>query len=102
LVHAAWKQKVPVRLEGADEERGSGRGKLGQSGGGPSPPGVAEAVDAADVVQKVVAGFEAKSIQLCDVASDPLHLNAFFGRSLPGACQRLVDVVDRGDLPTAL
>src|SRR5262249_27340500 len=48
------------------------------------------------------AGFEAKSIQLRDVASDPLHLNAFFGRSLSGAFQRLVDVVDRSDPPAAL
>jgi hypothetical protein len=55
--------------------------------------------DAAEVVEQAVAGLQAEPPQLTDVATDPLDLDALLGRPLPGPGQRLVDELDRRDLP---
>jgi hypothetical protein len=79
-----------------------GAAKVGQAGGGTSARRVGETVDAAEIVNEVVARLEAEPIQGRHIALDPLHLNAVLGCPPPRAGERLVDGVDPGHAPPAL
>ena len=56
LVHPARKYQAPPRLEREQEQRRSGRSERCQAGGGAPARRVGEALDAAEVVEEVVAG----------------------------------------------